>query len=83
MLLWDGGGASGSVKYDSWHAMVWTTWTYRNDIIFVGGSSSIENLVDRVKLSSRKWFLGKNLGAPTPSTSGRCNLSYAGPARRG
>jgi hypothetical protein len=35
-----------------WHAMVWTTWTYRNDIIFVGGSSSIENLVDRVKLSS-------------------------------
>jgi hypothetical protein len=43
-----------------WHAVVWTIWTYRNDTIFVGGSSTIENLVDKVKLSSWKWFLGKN-----------------------
>ncbi|MCI16385.1 anthocyanin 3'-O-beta-glucosyltransferase, partial [Trifolium medium] len=43
-----------------WHAVVWTIWTSRNDIIFAGGSSTIDILVDRVKLSSWKWFLRKN-----------------------
>ncbi|MCI32889.1 resistance-like protein, partial [Trifolium medium] len=37
-----------------WHAVVWSIWTSRNDIIFTGGSSTIDNLVDRVKLSSWK-----------------------------
>jgi hypothetical protein len=35
-----------------WHAVVWSIWTSRNDIIFAGGSSTIDNLVDKVKLSS-------------------------------
>ncbi|GAU35581.1 hypothetical protein TSUD_295170 [Trifolium subterraneum] len=34
------------------YVVVWTIWTSRNDIIFVGGSSSIDILMDRVKLSS-------------------------------
>ncbi|MCI60096.1 resistance-like protein, partial [Trifolium medium] len=40
-----------------WHVIVWSIWTSRNDIIFAGGSSTIDNLMDRVKLSSWKWFL--------------------------
>ncbi|GAU48325.1 hypothetical protein TSUD_351650 [Trifolium subterraneum] len=47
-----------------WHAVVWTIATSRNDIIFAGGSSAIDNIVDRVKLSSWKWFLGKNPDSP-------------------
>jgi hypothetical protein len=43
-----------------WHVVVWTIRTFRNDNI--GGSSTIDNLVDKVKLSSWKWFLGKNPG---------------------
>ncbi|MCH90423.1 putative ribonuclease H protein, partial [Trifolium medium] len=35
-----------------WHAVVWTIWTSRNDIIFAGGSSTIDTLVDKVKHSS-------------------------------
>ncbi|MCH89926.1 kinase-like protein, partial [Trifolium medium] len=35
------------------------------DHLFIScGSSTIDNLVDRVKLSSYKWFLGKNLDTP-------------------
>ncbi|PNX58383.1 hypothetical protein L195_g059164, partial [Trifolium pratense] len=60
--------------------LVWSIWTSRNDIIFAGGSSTIDNLVDRVKLSSWKWFLGKNSDiALALSTIGRCNLSCVGP----
>ncbi|GAU37888.1 hypothetical protein TSUD_395720 [Trifolium subterraneum] len=43
-----------------WHAVVWTIWTSQNDIIFAGGYS----VVDRVKLSSWKWILGKNPDSP-------------------
>jgi hypothetical protein len=64
-----------------WHAVVWTIWTSQNDIIFAGGSSSMDFLVDKVKLFSWKWFIGKNLIALAPSTSGRWNLFCAGPAR--
>jgi len=35
-------------------------WISRNDIIFAGGTPSVDLLVDRVKLSSWKWFLGKS-----------------------
>jgi hypothetical protein len=34
-----------------WYVVVWTIWTSRNDMIFVGESSTIENLMDMVKLS--------------------------------
>jgi hypothetical protein len=47
-----------------WHAVVWSIWTSRNDIIFAGGSSTIDNLVDKVKFSSWKWFIGKNPDSP-------------------
>ncbi|GAU39045.1 hypothetical protein TSUD_60010 [Trifolium subterraneum] len=47
-----------------WHAVVWTIWNSRNDIIFAGGSSTIDILVDKVKLYSWKWFLGKNPDSP-------------------
>ncbi|MCI36511.1 anthocyanin 3'-O-beta-glucosyltransferase, partial [Trifolium medium] len=47
-----------------WHAVVWTIWTSRNEIIFAGGSSTIDTIVDKVKLSSWKWFLGRNTDSP-------------------
>ncbi|GAU20655.1 hypothetical protein TSUD_230690 [Trifolium subterraneum] len=47
-----------------WHATVWTIWNSRNDIIFARGTVSVESLVDKVKLSSWKWYLAKNPGNP-------------------
>ncbi|GAU22987.1 hypothetical protein TSUD_98150 [Trifolium subterraneum] len=47
-----------------WHAVVWTIWTSRNDMIFVGRSSTVDDLMDMVKLSSWKWFIGKNPDSP-------------------
>ncbi|GAU51958.1 hypothetical protein TSUD_417440 [Trifolium subterraneum] len=47
-----------------WHAVVWTIWTSRNDMIFVGKSSTVDDLMDMVKLSSWKWFIGKNPDSP-------------------
>jgi hypothetical protein len=45
-----------------WHAAIWLIWYSRNDLIFFGGSSSVEYLVDKVKLFSWKWYLVKNRG---------------------
>jgi hypothetical protein len=39
---------------------VWTIWNSRNDVCFSERTFSAECLVDRVKLLSWKWFLGKN-----------------------
>ncbi|GAU45061.1 hypothetical protein TSUD_198490 [Trifolium subterraneum] len=47
-----------------WHATVWTIWNSRNDVIFARGTVSVESLVDKVKFSSWKWYLAKNLGSP-------------------
>jgi hypothetical protein len=45
-----------------WHAVIWSSWNSqnRNDLIFVGGSSFVEYLVNRVKPLSWKWYLVKN-----------------------
>ncbi|GAU37373.1 hypothetical protein TSUD_22470 [Trifolium subterraneum] len=64
-----------------WHAAVWSIWLSQNDLIFTRGTVSIESLVDKVKLSSWKWFLAKNLVTPAPSMSGRCNQLCAGSDR--
>ncbi|MCI49299.1 hypothetical protein A2U01_0070543, partial [Trifolium medium] len=66
-----------------WYDDVWTIWTSRNDTIFAGGSSTIDNLMDMVIFSSWKWLLGKNPDSPAPSMSGRCNLYCVGPVRQG
>jgi hypothetical protein len=50
-----------------WQTIVWTIWKSRNDVFFSEGTFSVECLVDRVKLLSWKWFLGKNLDAPCSS----------------
>ncbi|GAU20711.1 hypothetical protein TSUD_231250 [Trifolium subterraneum] len=47
-----------------WHATVWTIWNSQNDVIFARGTVSVESLVDKVKLSSWKWYLAKNPGSP-------------------
>jgi hypothetical protein len=47
-----------------WHAVVWSIWSSRNDIVVAGGPSAVGMQVDKVKLSSWKWFLGKNPSSP-------------------
>jgi len=42
-----------------WHAVIWTIWTSRNNLIFSSGTPSEEPVVDRVKLLAWKWFLAK------------------------
>jgi len=43
-----------------WHAVIWTIWTSRNDLIFSGGVLREEPLVDRAKLLAWKWFLANH-----------------------
>ncbi|GAU18667.1 hypothetical protein TSUD_125000 [Trifolium subterraneum] len=43
-----------------WHATVWAIWNSQNDVIFASGTVSVESLVDKVNLSSWKWYLAKN-----------------------
>jgi hypothetical protein len=33
-----------------WHADIWLIWNSRDDLIFTRGSSSVEYLVDKVKV---------------------------------
>jgi hypothetical protein len=47
-----------------WHAVIWSIWNSRNDLIFVWGTSSVDYLINRVKLSSLKWFMAKNPWIP-------------------
>jgi hypothetical protein len=47
-----------------WHAVIWTIWTSRNDLIFSGGALSEEPVVDRAKLLAWKWFLAKCPASP-------------------
>ena len=43
-----------------WLAVVWAVWNSRNDIIFAEGTPTAALLIDKVKFSSWKWFLGKS-----------------------
>jgi hypothetical protein len=45
-----------------WHATVWAMWNSQNDVIFARGTVCVDSLVDKVKLSSWKWYLAKNSG---------------------
>ncbi|GAU24945.1 hypothetical protein TSUD_311800 [Trifolium subterraneum] len=45
-----------------WHATVWAIWNSLNGVIFARGTVSVESLVDKVKLSSWKWYMAKNPG---------------------
>ncbi|MCH92877.1 hypothetical protein A2U01_0013823 [Trifolium medium] len=49
----------------------------QNDVFFSEETFSVECLVDRVKLLSWKWFLGKNHGSSVPFTSGVFTLLYS------
>ncbi|PNY02514.1 hypothetical protein L195_g025825 [Trifolium pratense] len=53
-------------------------WNSQNHVIFARGTVSVESLVDKVKLSSCKWYLAKNPGNAAPSISGRYNRSCVG-----
>jgi len=47
-----------------WHAVIWTIWASRNDLIFAGGALREEPVVDRVKLLAWKWFQTKCSASP-------------------
>lgn len=43
-----------------WHAVVlWTLWRSRNDRIFNNSFCEVEELVEDIKILSRRWFLNR------------------------
>jgi hypothetical protein len=52
-----------------WSAVVWVLWRMRNAVIFENDTAQIISVVDNIKLSSWKWWLGR-----AQSSSGCCLL---------
>jgi hypothetical protein len=42
-----------------WHAVLWVIWKVRNDRIFNNKLLTVEEVVDAVKLTAWRWYLGK------------------------
>jgi hypothetical protein len=42
-----------------WHALIWVIWKVRNDRIFNNKLLSVEEVVDMVKVTAWRWFLGR------------------------
>jgi hypothetical protein len=62
-----------------WHSTIWAIWNSQNEVIFVRRTVSVESLMDKVKLSTWKWYLAlKTLITYVPSISGRCNQFCVG-----
>jgi hypothetical protein len=47
-----------------WNAYVWVIWNIRNDCIFNNGVPIVDEVVDRIKLLSWKWFVGRVAKGP-------------------
>lgn len=64
----EGSGRDKIVLVIVWHVLC-TIWKFRNDLNFSVQNTSMEQLVDRDKFSSWKWFLTKNPRLPCSSYS--------------
>jgi hypothetical protein len=42
-----------------WNAYMWVVWNVRNDCIFNNGVPNMEDMVDRIKMLSWKWYVGR------------------------
>jgi hypothetical protein len=47
-----------------WNSFVWTIWQARNNCIFNNGVVYFDDLVEQIKLTSWKWFIGKVAKGP-------------------
>jgi hypothetical protein len=47
-----------------WNAFIWILWKVRNDYVFKNKVTNIEEMVDRVKLVSWQWFIGRLAKSP-------------------
>jgi hypothetical protein len=47
-----------------WHAVVWALWRARNDKIFNDKEVNVEELFDKIQISSWKWLIAKKISAP-------------------
>ncbi|WJX96923.1 hypothetical protein P8452_78057 [Trifolium repens] len=47
-----------------WSAFMWTLWRVRNDLVFNNKVINIEEIVDRIKLVSWQWFIGRLAKSP-------------------
>jgi hypothetical protein len=43
---------------------MWVVWNVRNDCIFNNGVANIDDMVDRIKMLSWKWFIGRVAKGP-------------------
>jgi hypothetical protein len=47
-----------------WNAFMWVVWNVRNDCIFNNGVPNVEDMVDKIKMLSWKWFVGRVAKGP-------------------
>jgi hypothetical protein len=47
-----------------WIAVIRAVWRHRNMIIFSNGASDMARLVDDIKITSWKWWIGRTKTSP-------------------
>ncbi|GAU35033.1 hypothetical protein TSUD_103560 [Trifolium subterraneum] len=47
-----------------WNAVVWALWRQRNRIIFENGTGDLNGVVEEIKVSSWKWWIGRSKSDP-------------------
>jgi hypothetical protein len=47
-----------------WGAVIWALWQHRNNIVFENGRPDSVTVIDRIKTSSWKWWMGRANGSP-------------------
>jgi hypothetical protein len=47
-----------------WGVVFWSLWHHRNQIVFKNGQADVAVVIDGVKTSSWKWWVGRSKGNP-------------------
>ncbi|MCI78676.1 hypothetical protein A2U01_0099947, partial [Trifolium medium] len=47
-----------------WGAVIWALWQQRNQIVFENGTAEEAVVIETVKTSSWKWWIGRSKGSP-------------------
>jgi hypothetical protein len=47
-----------------WSAVIWSIWRHRNSLIFENGALDLAGLVEEIKTTSWKWWIGRSNSSP-------------------
>jgi hypothetical protein len=47
-----------------WNTVIWSIWRHRNKIVFEGGVSDLSSLIEVIKVSSWRWWIGRKDSPP-------------------